>query len=399
VVRWTSLDTLNFSTNADGVFSVDKRYSNVGPTFELKVNNPYLTYRTFEVKGSVPSGCTVTNNGTTIRCDKSVCFNRNSNLISFNFEERGLSRPNSKISNVNNLTYGQTLTWTVEATDVDGNVQSSGLYLHSGTPVVGEAQGWSVLKWVGSQNSANVTYRHSDAAGVTPFVCDASKAGTWTIATNVTDTTGQKCSGNPVNGEQRCASNPNDRKTFTCSAGATAPRAQISLPTWNSNWSLNSLSQSIIQVNASGDSTKEYDVIAYIYEIPWSANTNVWAAVTSGTSFSCQATSGKWSEISRKRVPKGYFSPQSRKTVNLPAITQQKWDQAKASGLNVEVGKRYLIAVNVVATDFRTAGNNSFCTGSPAISATNGPCWGTNWCNSVNNRSSGGMFQVINLTR
>lgn len=400
VIQWNSGGPQDISTNADGVYSIDKRYSNVWDTFELKVNNPYLTYRTFAVKGAVPNGCSVINNGTTIRCNKSVCYERNSDLISFNFEEIAPSRPNSKISNVNNLTYGQTLTWTVEATDADSNLQSTGVYLHSGTPAVGEAQGWTVLKWVGGQKTSSLTYRHNDATGVrAQFVCDASKVGTWTIATNAVDTTGLNCSGNPVSGEIWCASHPNDRKTFTCAAPINTPRAEISYPAWGASWSVGQMNNdpnlSKIIVAAKGDPNKQYDVIAYIHKIPFSASANAWSIAT--TSWTCDNTYGKWAELSRISVPKGRLNSSTGTTITLPAID---WGKViSQGGLNPQPGFRYLINVNIVSTTFREDGlDTSVCTGSPAKDpATGKACFSSNWCNFDKSRGTGNMFKIITL--
>jgi hypothetical protein len=87
VVSFRSLDTNSYSTDTVGTYSVEKNYANVGSTFEVYVNNPYGSYRTFEVKGNVPGGCSVVDNNRTIRCPKSVCYNRSEGLLSFNFEE------------------------------------------------------------------------------------------------------------------------------------------------------------------------------------------------------------------------------------------------------------------------------------------------------------------------
>lgn len=291
VIRWTSLDSLNFSTNADGLFSVDKRYSNVGETFELRVNNPYLAYRTFTVKGGVPSGCSVINNSTTIRCQKSVCFNKNENLISFNFEE--------------------------------------------------------------------------DAPTVVPTLTPAP------ITTPVPTT--------------------------------FPPKVEITSPAWGSTWKYSDLENnpnlSSIKVTATGDPNQAYDIIAYIYELPFAATENVWYTVSKDPKWTCQTTSGKWSELSRKRVSRGYFALGISKAVDLPAVSRITWQNAVANGLRIEPGKKYVIAVNMVAVDFRMLGiDKSICTGSPAVNTTtNGPCFSKNWCNFDRNRSTGNMFKVVNL--
>lgn len=50
--------------------------------------------------------------------------------------------------------------------------------------------------------------------GHRPWTCP--EAGVYTIGAFAIDQSNQKCAGFPLPGEQRCLSNPNDRKTFTC---------------------------------------------------------------------------------------------------------------------------------------------------------------------------------------
>ncbi len=114
-------------------------------------------------------------------------------------------RPDAKISNVSNLKYGETLTWTVEASDADGNLASTGIYYDRGEPAIG-AGDWKPLKWVGSQNASALTYKHSDNNVLTSWVCNAGNQGTWTLTTNAEDKTGLECSGDPIGSATRCAS-------------------------------------------------------------------------------------------------------------------------------------------------------------------------------------------------
>jgi len=209
----------NYGTDGSGNYSLDKKYSNVwGNTFTVRVNNPYSTYRTFKVKGNVPNGCSIQDDGKTISCPKGKCYEREDGDLAFNFEEVAPSRPDAKISNVSNLKYGETLTWTVEATDADGNLKDTGLFIHSGgiSTAIGTTTNWPALKWIGGQNASSITYKHSDAQGVNTWKCDSSRNGTWTLAAYAKDTGGLVCSGNPMAGEARCDTS-DDRKVFTCS--------------------------------------------------------------------------------------------------------------------------------------------------------------------------------------
>ncbi len=209
VSLWSSLEVNTADTNGSGNYVFNKNYDNVGETIKVYVNNPYSTYRTFKVKGNVPNGCSKIDNDTKIECPKSACLNKSESSYVFNFEEipppTVNTVPNATIKDVVDLTYGQTLSWTVEATDADGNLQSSGIYIHSGTPPLGEPNGWTVLKWVGGQNKPAMTFKHSDDDGVIPWTCNAKNQDTWTLITNAADTAGLKCSGNPVGAVPRCA--------------------------------------------------------------------------------------------------------------------------------------------------------------------------------------------------
>ncbi len=204
VSLWSSLATTIDSTDGSGNFGFSKNYDNVGPTIKVYVNNPYSPYRTFKVK-DMPSGCSKEDNSvgtdTVIQCSKSVCLNQGTGLL-FNFEEVAptANRPNAEITNVTNLTYGQTLPWKVTVTDADGNAKSSGIYIHQGTPAVGVTSDWRTLKWTGDQNASSFVYQHSDPKGVTDWTCNADHQGTWTLVTEAVDTGGMKCTGNPVAG-------------------------------------------------------------------------------------------------------------------------------------------------------------------------------------------------------
>jgi len=66
------------------------------------------------------------------------------------------TRPDAKISDVkDNLEYGDTLNWKVEATDADENLNSAGIYLHQGTPEIGVETDWTVLKWTGGAGNVS----------------------------------------------------------------------------------------------------------------------------------------------------------------------------------------------------------------------------------------------------
>jgi uncharacterized repeat protein (TIGR01451 family) len=132
----------------------------------------------------------------------------------FNFKQLNCSStnafPNISISGPSSGVVGSSYTWNLTTSDSDDGVNSFGAYIGSGT----NPTSWSVLNFSNPADPVNQM-----SVNTTAWTCPA--AGTYTIAANAVDMAGQECSGNPTGSARRCASNPNDRKTFTCGSGST----------------------------------------------------------------------------------------------------------------------------------------------------------------------------------
>lgn len=157
--------------------------SSTGKTWNANGNcqNTWLldmnkTDKSMNISGinSMYNGCQVKLNGTVIGSSFSggTCsvpsrtYNQYNDKLDITLLKPTNVVPNATIKDVVNLTYGQLLPWTVEATDANGNLQSSGIYIHQGTPAIGVTTNWTRLKWVGGQNTSAMTFRHSDTSGV-----------------------------------------------------------------------------------------------------------------------------------------------------------------------------------------------------------------------------------------
>ncbi len=193
-----------------GVYTMTKNAASVPGSGNFQVTAAKAGHNAFEATNANPGyGCTRINGNSAYSCPMSMGFNKPDPPPSvLHFKEKTATVnvvPNATIKDVVNLEYDDLLPWTVEATDANGNLQSSGIYIHQGTPAIGVTTGWTPLKWVGGQNTSAMTFRHSDTNGVTPWQCTALRQGTWTVTTNAVDTAGLKCSGNPIGAVPRCA--------------------------------------------------------------------------------------------------------------------------------------------------------------------------------------------------
>ena len=133
----------------------------------------------------------------------------------FNFKQLGCNadnqHPNISISGPTNLSLHVPYTWSLTASDNDDGVDSFGAYIGLGT----NPSSWTTLYFTNPPTALiGVTNVSTNS-----WVCPA--AGTYTIAANATDVSGQKCSGNPVSSDVvRCASGK-DRLTVTCAGSST----------------------------------------------------------------------------------------------------------------------------------------------------------------------------------
>ena len=113
--------------------------------------------------------------------------------------------PNISISGPSSGVVGTDYTWNLSASDADDGVDIFGAYIGAGT----SPSSWTQLNYT---DLPTPVAQKDDSTS--PWTC--TTPGTYTIAVFAKDAAGQHCSGNPTGSAQRCASNPNDRKTFTC---------------------------------------------------------------------------------------------------------------------------------------------------------------------------------------
>ena len=134
----------------------------------------------------------------------------------FNFKQINCATnafPNITIGNTpTSGTVNSSYAWSLSAVDNGDGIDSFGAYIGAGT----NPTSWTTLYFTNPSNAMVGT------TNVTTNLWTCPAAGTYTIVANAIDMAGQQCSGNPSGaGVVRCASNPNDRKTFTCNPAAT----------------------------------------------------------------------------------------------------------------------------------------------------------------------------------
>ena len=133
----------------------------------------------------------------------------------FNFKQLGCSStnkiPDISINGPTSLSLNTPYTWSLSAVDNDDGVNNFGAYIGSGT----SPTSWTKLYFTDPPTALVGTTNVTTES----WTCPA--AGTYTIAANVNDISGQGCTGNPTTTEKgRCASGK-DRLTVTCAGGQT----------------------------------------------------------------------------------------------------------------------------------------------------------------------------------
>jgi uncharacterized repeat protein (TIGR01451 family) len=125
--------------------------------------------------------------------------------------------PNISISGPSSGIVGSSYAWTLTASDADDGVEVYGASIRNDNV---NPNSWSTVDYRDPPAPAgNISTATDEGANHDPWRCDV--AGTYTIAAYAEDVAGQVCSGNPTGSAIRCASNPNDRKTFTCTNSST----------------------------------------------------------------------------------------------------------------------------------------------------------------------------------
>lgn len=119
--------------------------------------------------------------------------------------------PDISIAGTSSIKVGEAKTWSLSAVDNDDGVNDFGAYIGPGT----NPTSWSKLYFTDPPTALKGT------TNVTTDSWTCPAAGTYTIAANANDMSGQGCSGNPTKpGIVRCASGK-DRLTVTCTGGPT----------------------------------------------------------------------------------------------------------------------------------------------------------------------------------